>query len=39
MRSEILTCAQMARADAFAVAQGTLSLTLMEKPGLLWPMP
>ncbi len=31
--NEILTTAEMARADAFAVAQGTPSLTLMENAG------
>ena len=33
MTQEVLTCAQMAKADAFAVAQGMASLTLMENAG------
>jgi len=33
MTQEVLTCAQMAKADAFAVAQGLASLTLMENAG------
>ncbi|MEY4708468.1 MAG: hypothetical protein RJB58_2191 [Pseudomonadota bacterium] len=33
MTHEVLTCAQMAKADAFAVAQGVASLTLMENAG------
>lgn len=33
MSQEVLTCAQMAKADAFAVAQGAASLTLMENAG------
>jgi NAD(P)H-hydrate epimerase len=33
MTGEILTCAEMSRADAFAVAHGVPSLTLMENAG------
>src|SRR5436190_21952108 len=33
MTGEILTTAEMSRADAFAVAHGVLSLTLMENAG------
>jgi len=33
MTGEILTCAEMAKADAFAVAHGMPSLTLMENAG------
>ena len=33
MTQEVLTCAQMAKADAFAVAQGVAPLTLMENAG------